>query len=82
MSEKCLCDKVLMSREVAEEGVLQFCGGNFDAASYNLGVILDDRGYLRMADVDDCSCLDHGEKIKINFCPICGKKFEWETGDE
>ena len=32
-----------------------------------------DRGYLRKADPTDSECLDHSEKIKINFCPICGK---------
>ena len=31
-----------------------------------------DRGYLRLCSVDS-SCMDHGEKIKINFCPVCGK---------
>ncbi len=32
-----------------------------------------DQGYLRLNTNDD-SCLDHGEKIKINFCPMCGTK--------
>jgi len=32
-----------------------------------------DRGYLRLADKEDCNCLDHGEKYKIIFCPICGR---------
>lgn len=32
-----------------------------------------DRGYLRLAG-EDSDCLDHGEKIKINFCPMCGEK--------
>lgn len=35
-----------------------------------------DRGYLRLADLHDCNCLDHGEKIKINFCPVCGTKIK------
>lgn len=35
--------------------------------------IFIDRGYLRLADKEDCNCLDHGEKIKIIFCPICGR---------
>jgi hypothetical protein len=37
-----------------------------------MGVFVDDRGYIRFADLDDCSCLDHSEKIKIRFCPMCG----------
>ncbi|MCP4989064.1 MAG: hypothetical protein GY928_24300 [Colwellia sp.] len=37
------------------------------------GVVVD-RGHLRLVDIDDYNCLDHGEKIKINFCPMCGKK--------
>jgi len=32
--------------------------------------------YLRYADSDDCSCLESGEKIKINFCPFCGTKLD------
>lgn len=35
-----------------------------------------DRGYLRLADVDDCNCIESGEKIKINFCPNCGEKIK------
>jgi len=36
-------------------------------------VIYDDRGYLRLG-YDDFNCLDHGEKYKINYCPMCGRK--------
>ena len=36
-------------------------------------VIYDDRGYLRLG-YDDFNCLDHGEKYKINYCPMCGKR--------
>ena len=39
-------------------------------------VFIDTRGYLRLADPLDCGCLDHGEKIKIDFCPFCGRKIE------
>lgn len=38
------------------------------------GVFIDDRGYLRMVDLDDCNCLDSGQKIRIQFCPFCGNK--------
>jgi len=33
-----------------------------------------DRGYMRLVDLYDSQCLDHGAKIKINFCPMCGGK--------
>ena len=38
-------------------------------------VIYDDRGYLRLV-YDDFGCLDHGEKFKINYCPMCGEKLK------
>ena len=37
-----------------------------EAVTFPLGVFLD-RGYLRLVDLDDCNCMDHGEKIKIEF---------------
>lgn len=36
--------------------------------------IIVDRGYIRLCNTDDMQCLDHGEKIKIKYCPMCGKK--------
>jgi len=38
-----------------------------------------DRAYLRLTRDGDDQCLDNGEKIKINFCPVCG---EWLTNPE
>lgn len=38
-----------------------------------------DRGYLRLADKEDGDCLDHGEKFKIIFCPICGRDLTEEV---
>ena len=35
--------------------------------------VIIDRGYLRLCTTDS-DCLDHGEKIQISFCPICGRK--------
>ena len=29
-----------------------------------------------MVDLDDCNCLDGGEKIAIFFCPFCGDKIK------
>jgi len=31
-------------------------------------------GYIRLGDREDMQCLDHGEYIKVNYCPICGSK--------
>lgn len=39
----------------------------------NWGVFID-RGYLRFAMLDDCQCLEHGDKITLSFCPFCGKE--------
>jgi hypothetical protein len=39
---------------------------------YSLSVFVD-RGYLRLADPEDCGCLDHGQKVRINYCPMCGE---------
>lgn len=36
--------------------------------------IFVDRGFLRVVNLEDGDCLDHGEKTKINFCPMCGRK--------
>ena len=33
-----------------------------------------DRGYLRLVDTEDSQCLDHGELLEINHCPMCGNK--------
>lgn len=39
-------------------------------------VIFIDRGYIRSVMKDDCQCMDHGEKVKINYCPFCGDKLQ------
>ena len=31
-------------------------------------------GYIRLGDRGDMNCLDHEEKIEINYCPMCGRK--------
>ena len=43
-----------------------------ECSEYSLAVFID-RGYLRLIDPEDCNCMDHPEKIKIKFCPMCGK---------
>jgi len=66
---KCSGEGLLMSRSVYEE-----CFSDY--VSIELAVVLDGRGYLRHVDVDDRSCFDHGEKVKIKFCPFCGREFK------
>lgn len=41
----------------------------------NLLVTID-RGHLRLVDKYETNCLDGGEKIKVNYCPICGEKIK------
>jgi hypothetical protein len=44
-----------------------------EVAASKIGVFID-RGYLRLVDLDDYQCLDHGKLAKIFHCPFCGKK--------
>lgn len=37
-------------------------------------IIFIDRGFVRSAMKHDCQCMDHGEKVKITFCPFCGRE--------
>lgn len=71
------CDdskKVLLTDEFVKD-----IGFASEVKRENLHIFKDDyfvsidRGYLRLCSDDD-SCLDHGEKIAISFCPMCGKK--------
>ena len=45
-------------------------------AMYNEDVVFIDRGYLRLAPIDDADCMDHGEKVKIKYCPFCGNTLD------
>ena len=78
--EYCIKEKVLMKRDVINPAMIQWVGGvkasDVCDFEYELGVFIDSRGYLRLVDVNDRGCLDHGEKVKISFCPFCGQKFE------
>jgi len=31
-------------------------------------------GYIRLGDRSDMNCIDSDNKIKIKFCPMCGRK--------
>lgn len=46
------------------------------ATTDKYGVFIDTRGVLRLADLDDCNCLEHGKYVKIAFCPFCGKEIK------
>jgi len=70
MCEFCENKKQLLIKEIPEVCYgddIQFIG--FE----DLQVIVD-RGYLRIGCVGDMQCMDHGENIKIDYCPICGRK--------
>lgn len=77
--EYCEKDKVMLSQDYIALSCWGWGGPDFkisaveaesDQDTYSLFI---DRGYLRLVDRYDSQCLDHGAKIKINFCPICGK---------
>ena len=66
MCEYCEKSKIL----IEDDDIRCFSWEPID--SINIKIIID-RGYLRMIEDDDGECLDHGEKVKINYCPMCGK---------
>lgn len=74
--EVCEDGKILFERKRPNNWVMDSEPGSLP---FELGVIgyteiiFLDRGYLRIADKDDCGCMDHGDKIKANFCLECGK---------
>lgn len=61
--------------ERKEEGIISKIseGTYFEEVVINLII---DRGFLRLVDKNDSSCLDSGKKKKINFCFNCGRKIE------
>ncbi len=79
MCDYCEKGKRILEKEVANNGILYWGVGQFittetlKATEYDL-VLKIDRGYLRLVDPEDDSCIDHGERIEINFCPFCGRK--------
>ena len=77
--EYCENEKIMMQRTVVNPATIAWVGGikakDVSVFEYELGALVDSRGYLRLVDLDDYQCLDHGKKIKISFCPFCGKEF-------
>ena len=48
-------------------------------ADYQTEHLFIDRAFLRFIDKSEAQCLDHGIKVVINFCPMCGNKLRDET---
>jgi hypothetical protein len=67
MCEFCNEEKQLLARNVPYEIWGKLSG-------YEELQVIIDRGFLRLGYTDDMQCMEHGEKIKINYCPICGNK--------
>ena len=36
--------------------------------------IINDDGYIRLVNRDDCNCLESGKYFKIKYCLECGRK--------
>ena len=74
---------VLMQEDVIGDSMISWNpAGPHDAKTisssrYDIAVIFD-RGYLRLVDTDEAQCLDHGQKVKLNYCPWCGRKITEE----
>ena len=50
-----------------------------EAVTYQIGVLIDkrcDTHYLRLVDLEDCQCIEGGEKVEIHFCPKCGMELK------
>lgn len=80
MCRYCEDSEIIFDTEVVSETSWGWGGPDLkisdeDICYENRCLFIDDRGYLRLVDKEDCGCLDHGEKIKITFCPFCGKEF-------
>lgn len=80
MCDFCEKEKVIFEREDISR-VSWGWGGEVsikeaDVTTIRTGVFIDIRGYLRFVDLDDCECLDAGQKVEIRFCPFCGRKSE------
>ena len=79
MCKYCENEKTMMQIKSVSAAMIEWCGITKARHARDLeddyGVFID-RGYLRLVDLDDCECLDHGKKLKINFCPVCGNEMK------
>lgn len=80
MCEYCEKDKILLEQDEIISN-MSFGWGNDEVvinrkqcSEYTLSVFID-MGYLRLVDKDDSGCLDHGQRIKLRYCPMCGHSF-------
>lgn len=85
MAESCeYCEvgskNVLLEQEYIDPCMLEFVDiksktrSELVAAFLATRITFVDRGYLRSGNKTDVQCLEHGSKIKINFCPMCGRE--------
>jgi hypothetical protein len=77
MCEFCQNENHLITLDIEKPSFVWFEGSidKGNTTDVTLGVFID-RGFLRLVDITDDDCLEAGEKIKINFCPICGDKIK------
>lgn len=81
MCEFCEKEKVMISKETISrsnwgwgyDNVVKITLIEAEESPTILDMFID-RGFIRLVDRDDCNCIESGEKIKINFCPMCGDK--------
>lgn len=79
MCEYCKKEHVMLEQNIINrsnwgwgyDGEIKLTLDEAEESPVKLAVFID-RGYLRLVNSNDCNCMDSGEKIKINFCPICG----------
>ncbi len=80
MCEYCEKDKTLIEREFLEEFAWGWGGESDKRSRLEIDeepyIVFVDRGFLRLAMKEDHQCMDSGEKIKIKYCPMCGKVLE------
>jgi hypothetical protein len=79
------CDKDKLNILIESEKINgNLIGWNKEMLATELLDLIDDnsvvleirngQGYIRLGNRMDMQCIDHEEKIKINYCPICGRK--------
>lgn len=86
MCNYCNEDKLNTLIEKEEiSSMFYFCLGHKieaeDIIKLDNSVVLDIRnkqGYIRLGDREDMNCIDTEYKLKINYCPVCGRKLGTE----
>ena len=68
-----MCDVCNGNKQLLKKNVPTVIWGQLCEEGDTLEVFID-RGYLRLCSEGDSGCLDHGEKVKVDYCPGCGKK--------